>query len=123
MISLSNTTAQTLTPGQSITFNTVVLHTGCAECHRANTSSVKLRAKGIYDVHFSANIGATVAGAAQLLLRVLLLVGGHAEPEDLQQKHRAQKQRRERHGKKRRVQPLPEGMEMKPLHAPASVPR
>lgn len=38
MISLSNTTAQTLTPGQSITFNTVVLHTGCAECHRANTS-------------------------------------------------------------------------------------
>lgn len=64
-----------------------------------------------------------VAGAAQLLLRVLLLVGGHAEPEDLQQKRRAQKQRRERHGKKRRVQPLPEGMEMKPLHAPASVPR
>ena len=46
-----------------------------------------------------------------------------AEPEDLQQKRRAQKQRRERHGKKRRVQPLPEGMEMKPLHAPASVPR
>ena len=38
-------------------------------------------------------------------------------------KRRAQKQRRERHGKKRRVQPLPEGMEMKPLHAPASVPR
>ena len=70
MISLSNTTAQTLTPGQSITFNTVVLHTGCAECHRANTSSVKLRAKGIYDVHFSANIGATVAGAAQLSIQL-----------------------------------------------------
>lgn len=70
MISLSNTTAQTLTPGQSITFNTVVLHTGCAECHRANTSSVKLRAKGIYDVHFSANIGATVAGVAQLSIQL-----------------------------------------------------
>lgn len=70
MISLSNTTAQTLTPGQSITFNTVLLHTGCGECHRANTSSVKLRAKGIYDVHFSANIGATAPGAAQLSIRL-----------------------------------------------------
>ena len=70
MISLSNTTAQTLEPGQSITFNTVLLHSGCAECHRPNTSSVKLRAKGIYDIHFSANIAATAVGIAQLSIQI-----------------------------------------------------
>lgn len=70
MISLSNTTAQTLEPGQSITFNTVLLHSGCAECHRPNTSSVKLRAKGIYDIHFSANIAATTVGTAQLSIQI-----------------------------------------------------
>lgn len=70
MISLSNTTAQTLEPGQSITFNTVLLHSGCAECHRPNTSSVKLRAKGIYDIHFSANIAATAVDTAQLSIQI-----------------------------------------------------
>lgn len=77
MISLSNTTAQTVAPGQSITFNTVLLHTGCGECHRANTSSVKLRAHGIYEVAFSANIGSTVAGVAQLSIQA----GGDTLPE------------------------------------------
>ena len=60
---------------------------------------------------------------AELAPRLILLVGGHAEPEDLQQKRRAQKQRRERHGKKRRVQPLTEGGKVKPLHCSASIPR
>lgn len=77
MISLSNTTAQTLTPGQSITFNTVALHTGCGECHRTNTSSVKLKYKGIYEVSFSANIGSTVVGVAQLAIQA----GGDTLPE------------------------------------------
>jgi len=77
MISLSNTTAQTLAPGQSITFNTVVLHTGCGECHRANTPSVKLKYKGIYEVSFSANIGSTTVGIAQLAIQA----GGDTLPE------------------------------------------
>lgn len=77
MISLSNTTAQTLEPGQSITFNIVILHTGCGECHRNNSSSVKLKARGIYEVSFSANIGATAAGAAQLSIQA----GGDTLPE------------------------------------------
>lgn len=73
MIELSNTTAQTLTPGQAITFDRVIFKTGCAECHRANTSSVKLRANGTYQVSFSANIGATEAATpAQLSI----LLGG-----------------------------------------------
>lgn len=37
MIELSNTADQVLTAGQSITFDKVLLKTGCAECHRANT--------------------------------------------------------------------------------------
>ena len=61
MIELSNTTAQTLTTGQAITFDKVLLKTGCAECHRTNTSSVKLCAKGTYVISFSGNIGAEAA--------------------------------------------------------------
>lgn len=69
MILLSNTTEQTLTPGQSITFDDVILHSGCGECHRSNTNSVKLRANGLYDVDFHANIGtATAATPVQLQL-------------------------------------------------------
>lgn len=70
MIVLSNSTEQTLTPGQSITFDLVKLHTGCGECHRAGTSSVKLRCNGVYDVSFAGNIGGTVAGPVQLVIEL-----------------------------------------------------
>lgn len=69
MIELSNTTAQTIAPGQSLTFDTVILKSGCAETHRANSGIVMLRAKcAIYEVHFAANISATAAGTAQLAI-------------------------------------------------------
>lgn len=77
MIILSNTAEQTLAAGQSITFNDVILHTGCAECFRKNTGSVKLRANGAYEVSFSANIGGTAAGQVQLSLQL----GGATLPE------------------------------------------
>lgn len=70
MIVLSNSTEQTLTPGQSITFDLVKLHTGCGECHRTGTSSVKLRCNGVYDVSFAGNIGGTVAGPLQLVIEL-----------------------------------------------------
>lgn len=70
MIELSNTTAQTLTPGQALTFDTVILNTGCGERHRANSGIVTLRKIGIYEVHFSANISATTAGTAQLAIEL-----------------------------------------------------
>lgn len=67
MIELSNASAQTLTPGQTITFDTTLLKTGCAEAHRQNSSIVTLRANNaIYEIHFSANISGTTAGAVQL---------------------------------------------------------
>lgn len=78
MIILSNTTAQVVQPGQAITFNTVVLHTGCGECHRPGTSSVKMKANGIYELSFSGNIGSTVEGTTAFLA---LAVGGEVLPE------------------------------------------
>ena len=78
MIILSNTTAQTLAPGQAITFNTVVLHTGNGECHRPGTSSVKMKNNGIYEITYSGNIGSTTATSqAQLSIAV----GGETLPE------------------------------------------
>ena len=78
MIVLSNTVAQTLAPGQAMTFDTEVLHTGCAECHRNNSGAVIFRANGaIYYCNFSANIGATEAGVAQ----IALVVNGAPLPE------------------------------------------
>ena len=70
MIVLSNSNAQTLLPGQSATFNVVVLHTGCAEYYRPNSGTVKLAGRGaIYEVSFSGNVGTTTASdTAQLAI-------------------------------------------------------
>ena len=72
MIILSNSIAQTLAPGQSLTFDITTLHTGCAECHRSGSGSVGLRANnGIYNVSFRANIGSTTAATdAQLAIQM-----------------------------------------------------
>lgn len=78
MIVLSNSTAQTLSPGQSMTFDEFLLHTGCGECWRKNTGSVKLRSNGVYEIHFSANVdGATAEGPVELALSL----GDAAMPE------------------------------------------
>lgn len=67
MINLSTTAAQTLAPGQSILFDLTVLHTGCAESHRRGSGVVSLSKCGaIYNVDFSADLGATAPGVAQL---------------------------------------------------------
>lgn len=78
MIVLSNSTAQTVAVGGVITFDTVVLHAGCSECHRANTGSVKLRANGIYDVSFSGNITALTGTDP---VRLAMSLGGEVLPE------------------------------------------
>ena len=67
MIELSNTTAQTIAPGQPLTFDSVLLKGGISESHRTNSSIVTLKAKcSIYEVHFAANIAGTAAGPIQL---------------------------------------------------------
>lgn len=78
MIELTNLTAQTLQPGQSLVFDEVINHFGCCECHRRNSPSVKLRSRGVYEIHFSGNIdGATADAPAQLAISL----GGAVLPE------------------------------------------
>lgn len=67
MIEISNSTAQTLTPGQAIAFDVTNLKMRCtAECHKTGMTDVRLRLNGIYEIVFSGNIGGVAAGAVQL---------------------------------------------------------
>ena len=71
MIILTNIASQEIAPGQSLIFTNEILHTGRCECHRPNSGSVILRQQNaIYEVHFSADIGATAPGVAQLAIAV-----------------------------------------------------
>ena len=78
MIELSNTADQVLTAGQSITFDKVLLKIGCAECHRANTGSDKMRVDGIYEASFAGNISGAVAGTP---VQLAFQLGGATMPE------------------------------------------
>lgn len=69
MILLTNTVAQTVAPGASVTFDTTIFHTGTGECHRAGSSAVTMRCRGIYEADFSANIGGTAAGTVTLAIQ------------------------------------------------------
>lgn len=69
MVELSNTTVQTIQPGQSLTFDTVILRSGCGEAHRKNSGIVTLRAScATYEAHFAANVTGTAAGPVQLAI-------------------------------------------------------
>lgn len=72
MIVLSNLTAQTLAPGQAVTFNNMILKSGNCECwNKQLPTTVKLKAQGIYSLGFSGNVAVATAGqAAQLAIAV-----------------------------------------------------
>lgn len=71
MIQVSNSTAQTLSPGQSLTFDSVLLKSGCAETHRVNSGIVTLRSNcGIYEIHFTGNVSAPSASPVQLAIQL-----------------------------------------------------
>lgn len=75
MIEVSNLTAQTLQPGQAITFDNVIHKSGCWECYSKQLpTSVKLKAPRCaqYDVEFSGN----VSGAVGDILRLAIAIGG-----------------------------------------------
>lgn len=78
MIELSNTTVQTLAVGESMTFDKVIIHSGCGECHRPNTGSVKMKAHGIYGVYFAANVTNTASTAT---VELSMQAGGETLPE------------------------------------------
>lgn len=69
MILLSNSVAQTVSPGQPLAFGTVPVKTGCDTSHRAGSGTVTLKGKcAVYEVQFSANISGTAAGPVQLAI-------------------------------------------------------
>lgn len=72
MIQLSNAVAQTLQPGQAMVFNNVT-KTKCGVCfNKQIPNSVKLCAKGNFDITFHGNI----TGAAGDQLTLALALGG-----------------------------------------------
>lgn len=74
MIVLSNLTAQTIQPGQAVTFDKMVLKSGNCECFNSQLpKTVKLRAQGIYSLGFSGNVASATAGAA---MQLAIAVGG-----------------------------------------------
>lgn len=67
MIKLTNLTAQTVQPGESVTFSTIMRRSGCAECFRLGTGSVKLcKRPATYEAYFQANVTTETVGIAQL---------------------------------------------------------
>lgn len=73
MIVLSNLTAQTLQPGQAITFNNVLQKSDCGVCfNKQSPTSAKLCKHGNYIVSFSGN----VTGAAAAVLQLAITLGG-----------------------------------------------
>lgn len=70
MVVLSNTTAQTLQPGQSLTFNSLRAHSGCGECARSG-GPLTLKFSGTYRVTFHGNVtGATAAAPVELSIAI-----------------------------------------------------
>lgn len=80
MIVLTNSVAQTVAPGAAVTFDKVVLHTGCGECHdRRVPNSVKLTGNnGTYKIEFSGNIASPTAATP---VQLAIALGPTALPE------------------------------------------
>lgn len=77
MILLSNSTTQTVQPGEAITFDLERFKSGCCECHRQGSSAIKLKKCGVYELMFTGNVGGAAVGTVQLQMEA----GGEVLPE------------------------------------------
>lgn len=77
MVVLSNTTEQTLQPGQSITFDNIVDVSGCGETARSGGPLGLRFENSIYELSFHANVTGTTTDPVQLSIAM----GGAALPE------------------------------------------
>lgn len=77
MIELTNTIAQTIQPGQAVSFNKVLTKCGCGECYDSRIPfSVKLLGQGgLYKIEFSGNIASDTAATPVQLAIALGTVG------------------------------------------------
>ena len=73
MVIVSNSAAQTLTTGQSLTFDLRTLKTGCSEYVSDGSSAVYLKSNGLYLVDFSGNV---TNQAANALVQLQITVNG-----------------------------------------------
>lgn len=79
MIEVSNTTAVTLTPGQSITFNDVVYQSKCCNSESFRSPGTSVRGGvGLYELEFHGNIA---SGAAATPIQLNIAVDGAPLPE------------------------------------------
>ena len=62
MLLLTNSAEQTVQPGEAVIYDTIVMQTGTAECTLRGTGLVKMKAMGIYDIAFGANVTGETAG-------------------------------------------------------------
>lgn len=85
MVYLTNSVGQTIQPGQTVTFDTKVLHTGNGECCGApygtirTINSIKLKSCGIYEINFGANI----SGGAGTTSQLAVSAGGNVLPDTI----------------------------------------
>lgn len=77
MVVLSNTTEQTLQPGQAISFDNLVTSAGCGETARSGGPLGLRFTNTIYEVSFDANVTGTTTDPVQLSIAI----GGSALPE------------------------------------------
>lgn len=77
MVVLSNMTEQTLQPGQSISFDNVVVSAGCGETARSGGPLGLRFVNSIYELSFSANVTGTTTDPVQLSIAI----GGSPLPE------------------------------------------
>lgn len=80
MIELSNSLAQAIQPGGSVTFDRIRYQSrrGCECFNEQVPTSVKLCANGVYELHFSGNITNSAAGA---VLQMAIAIGNQPLPQ------------------------------------------
>lgn len=78
MILLSNSSTIVLSPGQTATFDKVLLHTGCGEYHRKNTGAIKMKFDGVYAVGYSASV---TNGGGTAAVQLTMAIDGAPMPE------------------------------------------
>lgn len=78
MVVLSNTTEQTLQPGQAITFDVLVTNSGCGESARSGGPLNLKCGNAVYELFFKTNLTGPTAAVP---LQMSIALGGLALPE------------------------------------------
>lgn len=82
MLSLTNSISQSPLSGQALTFDTVLINSGCAECFQKDTGVPQLVMRNaMYEIDFSCNVSASAEG----LVEAALAINGTAIPYSLMQ--------------------------------------